>query len=410
MIMKDEKSMEILEQKPELKCCKIIQNDDLNPKLQKKPNLKQENRDINNIKDAIYPKPNNETSSKFSSTSKSLKDTYNDLKELKNFLQRESPYILEKFELLEIIKSGSAGSVVKALPKLKGKKGKIIALKFLTNGKEKDNKNIQNHDEIIIHGSLKHHNIPQIYGYYKVGNNSCIAMEISQYGDLDSFKRKVIKRIPLSETLICYIFGGLVQALHYIHTHNKIIHMDVKQQNVLVDDYINIKLTDFSVSVCYKNIKKIKLPMVGTCYYMSPEVLRKDTIDSSDASRIDVYSLGVLLYLLAFCGYPYNLNNIDNKDYKQILMNVEKNKLEFPRDSGNSRIFLDLLENCLNKDLKKRYSIYQLMNHPFYQAYQIILDEKEKLYNAAKFIVDLMVDNIHNFNKFIKNKENEYFL
>ena len=63
-----------------------------------------------------------------------------------------------------------------------------------------------------------------------------------------------------------YILGGICQAVLYIHTHNKIIHMDIKKQNIIIDDYVNIKLTDFSVSLCYKDMKKIKLPLVGTCY------------------------------------------------------------------------------------------------------------------------------------------------
>ena len=92
--------------------------------------------------------------------------------------------------------------------------------------------------------------------------------------------------------------------------------MDIKQQNVLIDDFLMIKLTDFSVSVNYRTQKNyIDLPMVGTCYYMSPEVLNKKRILVSEASKIDIYSLGVLLYLLAFYDYPYKLNDKDSKQY-----------------------------------------------------------------------------------------------
>lgn len=394
--MKNELPLKIIEFKPDL--------NPLKKTLSKKSNLNsfQENKDLNNI--------NNINNNHLSSSNSTPPKNFTSIKELKQYLKTINSEIIEKFELIDIIKSGSAGSVVKAYAKLNGKKGKLIALKFLSNGKEKDNKNIQNHNEIMIHGSLKHFNIPPIYGYYKVGNNSCIAMEMSFYGDLDNFKKKVIKRVPLSETLICYILGGIVQAVYYNHTHNKIIHMDIKQQNVLVDDYINIKLTDYSVSICYKNEKKIKLPLVGTCYYISPEVLRKETIDASDASKIDVYSIGVLLYLLAFHDYPYNLRKVDNKDYEQILKNIEKNKLEFPAEFDKSKLFLNLVKNCLNKDIKKRYSIFQLIKDPFFLGYQIILNEKEKMYNAGKFIIDLMVDNVVNFNEYIKQKEKDYFL
>ena len=371
------------------------------------------------IKEILIPKPkiNNDTNSILSTNQKkSIHDIYNDKDELEKYLQETAPEFYEKFELLEFKKCGSAGSVLKAQTRLKGNNNKnnnnrkYFALKFLYNGKDtnKSKKEI-NHQEIMIHGALKHKNIPAIYGYFKIGNNSCIAMDYSQYGDLENFKKKVIKRAPLSESLICYILGGLAQAVYFIHTHNKIIHMDIKQQNIVVDDYINIKLTDYSISINYKNMKNISLPMIGTCYYMSPEVLRKETIPSTYASKIDVYSIGVLLYLLAFCDYPYKLKEVDNKNYPQILKNIQENELEFPKDNENSKVLLDLIKNCLNKDINKRYNIHQLVNDPWVKGYKIILDEKEKLYNAGKFVVDLMVDNIINFNQYLKKIEQENF-
>ena len=353
---------------------------------------------------------NNNTNSVMSTSPKSLNEIYNDIGELNKYLIEKAPEFYEKFELLEFKKCGSAGSVLKAQTKIKAQnskaKPKIVALKFLFNGKEGKAKKEINHQEIIAHGSLKHKNIPQIYGYYKIGDNSCIAMEYSHYGDLENFKKKVIKRAPLSESLICYILGGLAEAVYYIHTHNKIIHMDIKQQNIVIDDYLNIKLTDYSISINYRNLKNISLPMIGTCYYMSPEVLKKETIPANYASKIDVYSIGVLLYLLAFCDYPFKLKEVDNKNYAQILKNIQQYDLEFPTDMENSKPFLNLLRNCLSKDIKKRYDIYQLMNDPFVKGYQIILNEKEKLYNAGKFVIDLMVDNILNFNQYLKTIEN----
>ena len=386
----------------------IKENPILNPITKEKKN------DEKKIEEKKNEQINNNTNSVMNTTHKSLHEIYNDIDELNQYLIQNAPDFYEKFELLEFKKCGSAGSVLKAQTKLKSRnihaKPKIIALKFLFNGKEgnksKSKKEI-NHQEIMAHGTLKHKNIPQIYGYYKIGDNSCIAMEYSHYGDLENFKKKVIKRAPLSESLICYILGGLVEAVYYIHTHNKIIHMDIKQQNIVIDDYLNIKLTDYSISINYKNLKYITLPMIGTCYYMSPEVLNKETIPVSYASKIDVYSIGVLLYLLAFCHYPFKLRDVDNKNYPQILKNIQQYDLEFPSDMENSKPFLNLLSNCLNKDIKKRYDIYQLMNDPFVKGYQIILNEKEKLYNAGKFVIDLMVDNILNFNQYIKTLEND---
>jgi serine/threonine protein kinase len=143
---------------------------------------------------------------------------------------------------------------------------------------------------------------------------------------------------------------------------------------------------------------------------MCPEVLNKKRIAVSEASKIDIYSFGVLLYLLAFGYYPYNLKEVNNKDYPKIAKSIEENELKFPEEeTGHSKLFINFLKNCLSKDIKKRYNIYQVMNDPWIKGYQIILNEKEKLYNANKFIVDLMCDNLINFNKYYndgKEKEN----
>ena len=346
------------------------------------------------------------------------KSLFFEINSLNNFLLKYSKEFYEKFELLEMIKSGSAGVVYRG--KLKNKKNpKEIAFKFLfdnnkENTKKKSNKkseedelNVNNHhSEILLHGMLKNKHIPYVYGYYQIHNSSCIAMEFDKYGDIESFKRKILKKNCLSETFLLYIAGGIIEALFYIHIKNKIIHMDIKQQNVLIDDFLMVKLTDFSVGINYKSEKNyIDLPMVGTCYYMSPEVLNRKRILVSEASKIDIYSLGVLLYFLAFYDYPYKLNEVNSKDYPQIAKNIEENNLQFPENTGHSKVFKNFLKNCLSKDIKKRYNIYEAMIDPWYKGYKIILDEKEKLYNAGKLVIDFMFDNIIPLNNYIKKQE-----
>ena len=121
----------------------------------------------------------------------------------------------ETFELLEEIKSGSVGRVFKAKIK-KIQFNRFSACKFLLEKKrERQGNNSKNESnngniEISIHGKLKHKYIPFIYGYYKINNGTCIAMEYSKYGDLENFKRTIIKRSSLSETLICYFAGQIL--------------------------------------------------------------------------------------------------------------------------------------------------------------------------------------------------------
>ena len=319
----------------------------------------------------------------------------------------------ELFELMDEIKSGSVGRVCKAKFK-KLKTDRFAACKFLISEKSRGTREEENtihkeneHMEILIHGKLKHKNIPNIYGYYKIKDGKCITMEFTKYGDLENFKRTILKRSSISETLICYIAGQILESLFYLHM-NKIIHMDIKQQNILIDGYLNAKLTDFSVSINYKSSKKrINLPRVGTCYYISPEVLNYKTIDVKEASKIDIYSFGVLLYVLAFADYPYELVNVDHHDYDKILQNIEEKELKFKEDSGHSNMFKNFLKKCLEKNIKKRYNIYEALRDPWIKGYKIILDEKEKLYNAGKLLINLMVDGIIEYNEYIKDKKED---
>ena len=172
----------------------------------------------------------------------------------------------------------------------------------------------------------------------------------------------------------------------------------ILNNNILIDEYLNIKVTVFSVSMSYeKNQKFIDLPLFGTSYYMSPEVLERKKILSEETSKIDMLSLGVLIYNLAFNDYPYNLSKIDSKNYKGILKNIVETNLEFPKNNAYSDMFKNFVKKCLEKDITKRYNIYQAKNDPWMKGYQIILDEKENLYNVEKFLTEMIVDNIKQF-------------
>ena len=60
------------------------------------------------------------------------------------------------------------------------------------------------------------------------------------------------------------------------------------------------------------------------------------------------------------------------------------------------------MRKCLNKNIKERYDIFEAKNDPWIKGYEIILEEKEKLYNAGKFVVDLIVDNLLPFNQYLE--------
>ena len=317
-------------------------------------------------------------------------------------LKKKYPSFLEDFELEEYISSGSVGVVYSGKSK-KAKKKQKLAFKFKIGNYKKDNSDNQ---EISILRKLHHKNVTEIYAFLKMNDNcsSVCALEFAKNGDLENFKKNLLKRKVLSETILNYFTKQILDSLAYIHKC-KIIHLDIKPGNILIDTNLNVKLTDFSVSCSYSEFHPediIKFPYVGTSKFMSPEIIGRTEMKIKEAEKVDLYSLGVTLYSLAFGEYPFDLNEVESKDYDNILKNINNKKLEFPKDRKVSNLFKDFLRGLLDKDYTKRFNIRKALNHPWIQASQVIFDEKENAYCPENFLINMVTDNIIKFNNIIK--------
>ena len=368
-----------------------------------------------------------------------IKEYYKSKSNLYNFLKNKNcSQFLENFELIDYINSGASGVVYKGCSNKN--RNNTVCLKFLLNklevesrdtklnnnnekeaksGEKRDNNNNNNKnvlpkiEEIKIQQKLQHKNIAKYYDYCDLKEYGCIVMELADYGDLDYFKKKYIPRNYCPEAFLCYIAKQILDGLFYIHKL-KIIHMDIKQQNILLDKNLDAKITDFSISLSYENIKdtdKIKLPLAGTSLYMSPEVLAKEHIDVEDASKIDMFSLGVMLYNLAFGNFPYKLNLSLKKNFSEILYRIKNNKLEIPEDkikSGKySYLFIRFLKNILKKNIKNRMSVFDSLDDPWIKGTDLIIREKEKIDDTTKFYTYITTDNFRTFNEYLKMNNSE---
>ena len=133
--------------------------------------------------------------------------------------------------------------------------------------------------------------------------------------------------------------------------------------------------------------------------------MNHNKIETKYGGKIDVYSLGVTLYHLAFGLYPYGLNDIDDDDYDKIIETISKNKtLEFPKDITTSNMLKDFLMNLLEKDYKKRYSIKDALDDPWMKGWQIIEEEKENVGMLEIFDKELRTNGIPKFNQYIMKK------
>jgi calcium-dependent protein kinase len=163
----------------------------------------------------------------------------------------------------------------------------------------------------------------------------------------------------------------MLSAIKHLHEH-KICHRDIKPENFLYSDDTpdaEIKLIDFGLSKRFGSNKlpgkdgeqeTVKLNMktiVGTPYYVAPEVL-KGSYDNS----CDIWSLGIILFIF-LCGYP----PFEGDNSKEIFKNVLKQKIHFdPVDwSMVSSEAKDLIMKMLDKNPKTRISAEKCLDHPW---------------------------------------------
>jgi len=257
-------------------------------------------------------------------------------------------------------------------------------------------------DEIKIMTKLRNKNVISIYGYYVNKNEEQIIIMEKGKMDLRDFQLKLLKRCVLSETFLCYVAYQILEGLKYLHTSN-IIHYDIKPNNIVIDDFLNIKIIDFSTSLDISEIKDpyFKLKYRGTTFYMAPEVIKKEKINVKDFHKIDLFSLGVTLYRLAFGIYPFDLEYDDADNDDKILAKLNRDFKVENINTEFSNYFIGFLNCLLEKNINKRININEALNHPWIKGAKILMEEKENLNNSNIFLTSLITDNFLKFNEYI---------
>ncbi|KAL2947273.1 hypothetical protein AAZX31_20G062200 [Glycine max] len=245
---------------------------------------------------------------------------------------------VENYHVIELVGEGSFGKVYKGRRK---HTGQTVAMKFIMkHGKtEKDIHNLR--QEIEILRKLKHGNIIQMLDSFESPQEFCVVTEFAQ-GELFEILEDD-KCLP--EEQVQAIAKQLVKALHYLHS-NRIIHRDMKPQNILIGAGSVVKLCDFGFARAMSTNTVVLRSIKGTPLYMAPELVREQPYNHT----VDLWSLGVILHIV-------------------------KDPVKYPdRMSPNFKSFL---KGLLNKAPESRLTWPALLEHPFVKESYDELEARE---------------------------------
>ncbi|KAJ7544459.1 hypothetical protein O6H91_09G079900 [Diphasiastrum complanatum] len=253
---------------------------------------------------------------------------------------------IENYHVIELVGEGSFGKVYKGRRKYTGQ---TVAMKFiLKHGKsDKDIDNLR--QEIEILRQLKHENIIEMLDAFESPQEFCVVTEFAQ-GELFEILEDD-KSLP--EVRVQAIAKQLVQALHYLHSH-RIIHRDMKPQNILIGAGGIVKLCDFGFARAMSCNTMVLRSIKGTPLYMAPELVREQPYNHT----ADLWSLGVILYELYVGQPPFYTNSVYT-----LIRHIVKDPVKYP--DSISPNFKSFLKGLLNKVSQNRLTWPALLDHPF---------------------------------------------
>ena len=280
---------------------------------------------------------------------------------INTIIEENSGLPTQKYKIISKLGDGSYGIVYLAVNIITKQN---VAMKKIDKVKENAIDDMEIKNEIEILKKLDHPNIVKIIEFFSTPKAYYIITDFCGCGELyNQIKHQY------TEGQLAVLFYQVLSGLYYLHTKN-IVHRDLKLENILISEiekdnntnekYFWVKIIDFGTAKIFEKNKNEKA-VVGSSYYIAPEVLHKNSNE-----KCDTWSVGVILYMLIVGRAPF-----DGKSDDEIIENIEKGEFnsKHPKMLNSSDEVQDLVKKLLEVNVKKRLSSSEALKHPWFKKF-----------------------------------------
>lgn len=257
--------------------------------------------------------------------------------------------VTDQFVFKELLGQGRFGRVFLA----ESAEGKQVAVKVVS---KESSPNSLLMEEVRILSEVDHPSIIKYLRHYESERYLYVVMEYCAGGDLF---QKLIDQGKFDEDKAAQVMEELLRAVNYCHRLG-IIHRDLKPENILYTSKGTLKLIDFGISVKSEAAANEKL--AGTAQYIAPEVY----VDEIYSTACDIWSLGVIMYVLLSGHLPIGGENIN--EIEERVMRYPGPSFKLKKWEQISEEAKDLLKKMLDPDYKARITAAEALKHPWFTS------------------------------------------
>uniref|UniRef100_A0A2C9KEL7 non-specific serine/threonine protein kinase n=1 Tax=Biomphalaria glabrata TaxID=6526 RepID=A0A2C9KEL7_BIOGL len=270
------------------------------------------------------------------------------------------------YDIQKQLGKGASGTVHMAVNK---RTRQVVAIKMMDLNHQPKKELIV--AEIDILKQNRHENIVNFVDCYFLGHELWVVMEYLDGGSMTD----LVTFIVMTEDQMAAVCRECLRAIEFLHSQ-KIIHRDIKSDNVLLGTNGMVKLTDFGFCARLTAEASQRTTQLGTLCWMAPEVVKSIPY----GNKIDIWSFGIMVIEMIDGAPPY-MNENQYRIYYQI---ANKGKPDIKNAHKLSPELKDFTDKCLQVEVDKRASAVQLLGHPFLRKAMSLKFLGEALTEARK--------------------------